>query len=56
MVRLRPLSALLPLALLSTSLVRAQADLEYEEQQDPLYGGFDTDACPDYALHATYPQ
>ncbi|KAB5572104.1 hypothetical protein GE09DRAFT_657602 [Coniochaeta sp. 2T2.1] len=55
MVRLRPLSALLPLALISVNLAGAQVDLAYEEQQDPLYGGFDTDACPDYALHATYP-
>ncbi|KAH8912563.1 hypothetical protein BR93DRAFT_963723 [Coniochaeta sp. PMI_546] len=54
MARLRPLSILLSLALLSARFVGAQLDNDYE-QQDPLYGGFDKDACPDYALHATYP-
>ncbi|OIW32155.1 hypothetical protein CONLIGDRAFT_255633 [Coniochaeta ligniaria NRRL 30616] len=54
MACLRPLSVLLSLALLSARLVGAQLDEDYI-QQDPLYGGFDTDACPDYALHATYP-
>jgi hypothetical protein len=53
MARLR--HVLLSLAWLSARLVGAQVDDEYK-QQDPLYGGFDIDACPDYAQHATYPQ
>lgn len=58
MARLRPLSVLLSLALLSANVVGAQLDDDYA-QQDPFYGsygGFDRDACPDYALHAAYPQ
>lgn len=57
MARFHSLSLLLSLslALLSARLAGAQLDNGYE-QQDPLYGGFDKDACPDYAVHAAYPQ
>lgn len=55
MARVLPLFALLSLALLSARLVGALMGVEHE-QQDPLYGSFDKDACPDYAVHATYPQ
>jgi hypothetical protein len=51
----RALAVLLPLALLSARLVETRMT-DDEQQQDPLYDGFDTDACPDYALHAAYPQ
>lgn len=55
MARLHPLSVLLSLVLLSARLAGAQLDDDLE-LQDPLDGGFDKDACPDYAFYATYPQ
>jgi hypothetical protein len=56
MARVRPLSVLLSLALLSARLVGAQPQPDDEYEQDPLFGGFDKEACPDYGLHASYPQ